>query len=377
MSSMSTSPPLPTPEEHVFINAQGERFHCTTFAPSSSCTPPSSGQETPTPLLLCVHGAGMSGDCFLRMAREVQRSIDKPDDTVANAASPPPGTIGRAPIPPSAYPMMGTNTEGYGEDVDMHVMTYDQRCHGRSTFLGGEDHLSIEVLTRDFLDVLQYAKTQLYPTSNIYVLGHSLGGAVVARALSGNKSALERVSGVLLVEVVEGTAQLSLQHMKAFLANRPETFPKVKDAETWFLRNGGMQSPQGAEVSVPPLLQQNPETGLWQWRTDIGKMERVWSGWFTGLDEAFISLPCAKMLCTANAERLDKPLTVAQMQGKFQFEVIGNGCGHYVMDDATLTIVAKVRRFVKRNEVLGQKLQLMNKHLCDQMRRTTAPPNCL
>ncbi|KAG5495391.1 hypothetical protein GH5_03052 [Leishmania sp. Ghana 2012 LV757] len=352
MSTMSTSPPLPAPEEHVFINARGERFQCTTFAPSSSCRPPTWSQDTPTPLLLCVHGAGMSGDCFVRMARELQRSFDKSDDTV-------------------------TNAEGYGEDVDMNIMTYDQRCHGRSTFVGGEDHLAIEVLMRDFLDVLQYAKTQLYPTGNVYVLGHSLGGAVVARALSGNKSALERVSGVLLVDIVEGTAQLSLQHMKAFLTNRPETFPEVKDAEVWFLRMGGMQNPQGAEVSVPPLLLQNDETGLWQWRTNIRKMESVWGGWFTGLDEAFISLPCAKMLCTANAERLDKALTVAQMQGKFQFEVIGNGCGHYVMDDATLTIVAKVRRFVKRNEALGQKLQLMNKHLSSQQRNTTASPNCL
>ncbi|CAJ1032403.1 Alpha/beta hydrolase family/Serine aminopeptidase, S33, putative [Leishmania lindenbergi] len=278
-------------------------------------------------------------------------------------------------MPRSAYEAMTSSAEAHGDDIDMHVMTYDQRCHGRSTFGGGEDHLSIEVLMRDFLDVLQYAKTELYPTSNFYVLGHSLGGAIVTRALSGNKSGLDRVSGVLLVDVVEGTAQLSLQHMKSFLKNRPNTFPEVKDAVVWFLRMGGMQNPDGAEVSVPPLLQQNPNTGLWEWRTDMHKMESVWDGWFTGLDEAFISLPCAKMLCTANAERLDKALTVAQMQGKFQFEVIGNGCGHYVMDDATQAIVTKVRRFVKRNEVLGQKVQLINRHLSGQMNNTTVPSN--
>ncbi|CAJ1991629.1 Alpha/beta hydrolase family [Leishmania donovani] len=374
MPGVSTSPPLPSPEDRVFVNAQGERFHCTTFAPSSSCVPPNSAHDARTPLLLCVHGAGMSGDCFLRMAREIQRHADKPGDVAAYTSSPP--RASDVPLmPPSAHAATATNAEAQGDDVDMHVMTYDQRCHGRSTFAGGEDHLSIEVLMRDFLDVLHYAKTELYPTSNVYVLGHSLGGAVVARALSGNKSALERVSGVLLVDVVEGTAQLSLQHMKSFLKNRPNTFPEVKDAEVWFLRMGGMQNPQGAEVSVPPLLQQNDKTGLWQWRTDIRKMESVWDGWFAGLDEAFISLPCAKMLCTANAERLDKTLTVAQMQGKFQFEVIGNGCGHYVMDDATSTVVAKVRRFVKRNEVLTQKLQLMNKNLSGQKNNTTVPPN--
>ncbi|KAG5496151.1 hypothetical protein JKF63_02452 [Porcisia hertigi] len=362
MPNVSTSLPLPPPVEHIFTNTHGEHFHCTIFAPAS-CTPSTLSQDRPAPVLLCVHGAGMSGDCFLQMAWELQRHTDKPDEGTTHTTSQLPCVVGVPPMPQSAYQAMVANAEAQGDDIEMHVMTYDQRCHGRSTFVGGEDNLTIEVLIRDFLDLLQYAKTELFPRSNIYVLGHSLGGAVVARALSGNKSGLERISGVLLVDVVEEKAQLSLQHMAAFLKNRPNTFPEVKDAEVWFLRMGGMHNPRGAEVSVPPLLEQNHDTGLWQWRTDIRKMESVWGRWFTGLDEAFISLPCAKMLCAASAERLDKALTVAQMQGKFQFEVIGNGCGHYVMDDATATIVAKVRRFVKRNEALAQKLRLINEKL--------------
>lgn len=370
---VSASPPVPAPVEHTFTNAQGEHFHCTTFAPAA----PQPSDAPAVPVLLCVHGAGMSGDCFVRMARELQRTGEGPatDATAPPQPHRPVGRIGVPPMPVSAYQAMVASAESQGDDMAMHVMTYDQRCHGRSTFAGGEEQLSIEVLMRDFLDVLQYAKKELHPESAFFVLGHSLGGAVVARALSSDKAALDRISGVVLLDVVEGTAQLSLQHMSAFLRNRPNTFPEVKDAETWFLRMGGMHSPQGAEVSVPPLLCRSSDPRLWQWRTDLRKMEGVWDEWFTGLDEAFVSLPCAKMLCTANAERLDKALTVAQMQGKFQFEVIGNGCGHYLMDDATATVVAKVRRFVKRNEVLAQKLRLMNKHLSGQMNNTTVPAN--
>lgn len=86
-------------------------------------------------------------------------------------------------------------------------------------------------------------------------------------------------------------------------------------------------------------------------------MENVWDGWFVGLDDAFIALPFPKMLCLANIERLDTKLIVAQMQGKFQFEVMGNNCGHYIMDDAPSALAAKIQRFVKRIEGMKETLQ--------------------
>ncbi|KAL7699969.1 hypothetical protein N2W54_004470 [Lotmaria passim] len=356
--STAASPASPSAEvDGVFTNAKGEQFHYTAFAPSLTTAPPSNADGN-VPVLLCVHGAGMSGDCFFRLARELQRHGNIADDSQASSLQP--FEKGLSGFSPSASLAMEAMAEARGEDMNMYVLTYDQRCHGQSTFDGGEDHLEIEVLMEDFLAFLQFAKQELYPNSHFFLMGHSLGGAVVARALSSQKAAQDRISGVLMIETVEGTAQMSLAHMAEYLKKRPNCFPSLEDAEAWFVRFGGMQSVQGAAVSVPPLLTQNKETGLWQWRTDLRKMESVWGRWYKGLDEAFVSLPCAKMLCTANTERLDKALTVAQMQGKFQFEVIGGGCGHYVMDDATNTLAAKVRRFVKRNEVLAQKLRLMN-----------------
>ncbi|KPA84609.1 hypothetical protein ABB37_01135 [Leptomonas pyrrhocoris] len=379
MSAASSPTSFRTESDGFFTNAEKEEFHYTVFAPSRTAPPPAETDGS-VPVLLCVHGAGMSGDCFFRLARELQRRSEVSKDDQVSSPLPPPASSGKGlpPMSESASLAMEAVAEVRGDDMDMHILTYDMRCHGQSTFAGGENHLDMEVLMEDFLNFLRYAKEELFPNSHFFLLGHSLGGAVVARALSGNKAAQKRVSGFLMVDTVEGTAQMSLAHMSDYLKRRPSYFPAVDDAVAWFLHFGGMQSAQGAAVSVPPLLKQNPTTGQWHWRTDLHKMEAVWGGWFKGLDDAFVSLPCAKMLCTANAERLDKALTVAQMQGKFQFEVIGNGCGHYVMDDATATLAAKVRRFVKRNELLAQKLRYLNMTVPKDYLSTTTtakPPN--
>ncbi|CAC5368175.1 PPME1 [Mytilus coruscus] len=50
------------------------------------------------------------------------------------------------------------------------------------------------------------------------------------------------------------------------------------------------------------------------WRIDLGKTEPFWKGWFQGLSEKFLSCDCPKMLLLAGVDRLDKELTIGQMQ---------------------------------------------------------------
>lgn len=52
-------------------------------------------------------------------------------------------------------------------------------------------------------------------------------------------------------------------------------------------------------------------------------------GWFEGLSDLFLSLPAAKLLLLAGTDRLDKPLMIGQMQGKFQLVVLP-AVGHTV-----------------------------------------------
>ncbi|CAJ0913558.1 13713_t:CDS:2, partial [Entrophospora sp. SA101] len=73
--------------------------------------------------------------------------------------------------------------------------------------------------------------------------------------------------------------------------------------------------------------------------------------WFTGLSEKFLSARAAKLLLLAGTDRLDKPLTIAQMQGKYQL-IIFPDVGHMLHEDAPGKTASTLVEFWKRNERL-------------------------
>lgn len=60
-----------------------------------------------------------------------------------------------------------------------------------------------------------------------------MGGAVVVHATPLLLKDKYRVSGVAVLDVVEGTALDALPHMPAVLNSRPEGFESVSDAIEW------------------------------------------------------------------------------------------------------------------------------------------------
>jgi protein phosphatase methylesterase 1 len=73
--------------------------------------------------------------------------------------------------------------------------------------------------------------------------------------------------------------------------------------------------------------------------------------WFSGLSDKFLSARAAKLLILAGTERLDKPLTIAQMQGKFQMHVY-NESGHAVQEDEPERMATQLVEFSTRNQRL-------------------------
>ena len=51
------------------------------------------------------------------------------------------------------------------------------------------------------------------------------------------------------------------------------------------------------------------------WRVNLKETECYWQGWFSGLSKLFLTLSVPKMLILAGVDRLDKELTIGQMQG--------------------------------------------------------------
>ncbi|POM65569.1 Protein phosphatase methylesterase, partial [Phytophthora palmivora] len=150
------------------------------------------------------------------------------------------------------------------------VHAFDLRGHGQ-THTSNDDDLSIDTLVQDTLHVLDHVippKTDGADQENpqTIIVGHSLGGALGVRvAATGRVPSLE---GVMVIDVVEGTAMASLKHMGAILERRPSRFRSYKDAIHWALHSGTVHNPEAVEVSIPSQLKQL-EDGSLVWKTDL------------------------------------------------------------------------------------------------------------
>ena len=74
-------------------------------------------------------------------------------------------------------------------------------------------------------------------------------------------------------------------------------------------------------------------------------------GWFSGLSSLFLGTPCPKLLILAGTDRLDRELTIAQMQGKFQMNVV-YGAGHVLQEDCPDKACDVLRTFLTHHLLL-------------------------
>ena len=318
--------------QELYLEEQSERGHAKFHV---YVTPPKSSKA---PLLVLHHGAGSSALSFALFAREIQKHLP-----------------------------------------DTGILAVEARDHG-SVVWGPDGHvdtdLSIETLSQDLVDMVRLTKLRMgwekMPT--IVLVGHSLGGAVVTHTAS-NDSLGNSLLGYTVIDVVEGSAIEALKHMNSYLATRPTSFPSIESAIDWHIRSRTLRNPQAAHASVPSLLLQTP-SGAWTWRTGLATTEQYWGNWFTGMSSKFLSAKGAKLLLLAGTDRLDKELTIGQMQGtysrldirhyhldmfdlqsitnatftgKFQLQVFP-AAGHFVQEDQPEKTAEVIAEFIKRND---------------------------
>jgi protein phosphatase methylesterase 1 len=293
--------------------------------------PSTSPSQAPPPVLICVHGAGMSSMSFGPVAAIISAAQVSDEHPFA-----------------------------------CRVVSIDLPCHGDSA--NGPDAeagLTLDNIVAHFVATVAQLKCSIFPkTERFYYAGHSLGGSVVAFGAT-NSAIASFLGGVVMLDIVENVAKLSLRYMNSVLDKRPTSFVSLREAAHWFVTHGGMYNESIAQLTTPYLLRQDGEHGPFFWRTDLRKTERCWSSWFEGLDKRFVTLTCPKMLLLAATDRLDNELTTAHMQGKFQLEVVGTQ-GHYVMEDEPTIVAAKLMRFICRVDLLSAKLSLINRRLNTQ-----------
>jgi protein phosphatase methylesterase 1 len=225
----------------------------------------------------------------------------------------------------------------------------DLRGHGNTRTSNSTD-LSIDILVSDVVNVL----CKFYGENRKLILvGHSLGGSIATRCITDLQKQFQ-VKGLVVLDLVEGSAIGNLQFLKNVLDKRPQTFPTLQHAIKWTVNSGIVKNLMSARISVPSQFVTN-EQNQYEWRTKLEKTEPYWSEWFTGLSDAFLNCGVAKMLVLANTDRLDQTLLIANMQGKFQLKVLKDDhIGHFVHEDVPKETSDALLSFFNRVHMLSQ-----------------------
>lgn len=281
--------------------------------------------------------------------------------------------------------------------VNCRTLAMDIRGHG-NTKTKDEFDLSAETLSNDVGKVIAAVYEDDPPP--IILMGHSMGGAIAVHAAY--NQLIPSLIGLVVIDVVEGTAMDALSSMQSFLRGRPKTFTTLENAIEWCVRSGQVRNVESARVSMPgqivncdtgelatndilnyspstssssssssitcnpnQILEEDSENGehthpesfktppkeplkpKYKWRIDLAKTESHWPGWFKGLSNLFLSCSVPKLLILAGIDTLDRDLTVGQMQGKFQMQVLPQ-CGHAVHEDVPDKVAEVLASFMVR-----------------------------
>ena len=192
------------------------------------------------PNLVCLHGAGHSGLSFA--------------------------------------PLAGINKK-------YRTISFDFRGHGFNTMSEGED-LSQETLIRDTIRVLEFVNEK-FPGECMVVVGHSMGGSIATKTVAEvfkNKDTypvlFDLIQGLIVIDVVEGTAMEALPFMENFVKSRPKKFNSVEEGIEYFYKSGTIKNLESARISVPPLLKEVEKDGnkIFEWKTNLLSSQKYWTG---------------------------------------------------------------------------------------------------
>ncbi|KAL6949853.1 hypothetical protein ACO0QE_000516 [Hanseniaspora vineae] len=276
------------------------------------------------PILIFHHGAGSSGLTFAQLCSHLNQSYQ--------------GRVG--------------------------YLVYDARGHGQTEYTGEDSSrqdFSLSEFIQDEYDILEdfyhnkvkphfHNDTELLSKVKLLLVGHSLGGSIATFLFdhiskrSQNEELYKKIMGVVMLDIVEEAAIAALNTMDRFLAQTPHSFEELSDAIDWHVVRGMPHKRNSAEISVPPLFNEEIERV-----TNLKVFERYWGSWFTGLSSKFVEISTSKLLILAGNENLDKELIVGQMQGKYQL-VVFQKSGHFIQEDCPRETAITLQDFIQRND---------------------------
>lgn len=240
------------------------------------------------------------------------------------------------------------------------VVSFDFRGHGFNTESAAD--LSTETLVNDTIEVMKKVD-EMFPKETMIVIGHSIGGAIAVKTLCkifSNKNDYEKlydkIVGLIIIDVVEGSAMDALPVMMQIIANRKESFDSIEEAIK-YMSQTQIRNIQSLRMSLPPCLKKDPQTNKYVWKTNLKETEKFWNEWYKNLSYNFLSIRIPKALLLTDCSTLDTPLTIAHMQGKFKLTVI-KGTGHFVHEDNPRGVEELVLDFLGAFRLVGKKEEI-------------------
>ncbi|KAK7836253.1 protein phosphatase methylesterase 1 [Quercus suber] len=207
------------------------------------------------------------------------------------------------------------------------VVAMDMRGHGKSS-AENELDLSIETMCDDVVAVVKEMYGDSPPA--IVLVGHSMGGSVAVHVAA--KKSLPSLAGLIVVDVVE---------------------------IEWSIKGGSLRNVDSARVSIPATLKYDDSKKCYTHRARLVETEQYWRGWYEGLSEKYLSCTAPKLLLLAGTDRLDRALTIGQMQGKFQMVVVRH-TGHAIQEDVPEEFATLVLNFISRNRIGPHGVEMSN-----------------
>lgn len=124
----------------------------------------------------------------------------------------------------------------------------------------------------------------------------------------------ERMKGLIVIDVCEGSALEALPHMEAFEMNRKVQFKTIEDAIKYNIASNMIRNKTSSRISTPTTLverKSNKGTIFYVWRFNRMESKKYWLGWFKGINKAFLGCKCSKILMTSEKGRMDKEFIIA------------------------------------------------------------------
>ncbi|XP_034413610.1 protein phosphatase methylesterase 1-like [Cyclopterus lumpus] len=276
-------------------------------------------------------------------------------------------------------------TTAIGSRVSCRVLAMDLRGHG-DTLVHHREDFSTHTMSSDVANVIRACYGETPPP--IVLIGHGVGGAIAVHTAS--NMVLPTATGLVVIDVVEGSATEALHSIQNFLKERPKSFKSMDHAIEWSVNSGQITNLESAKVSmvgqikrsevveeaalddpVGPVtdvvVEGNGESddrsgdkddevrlsegqSVYVWRVDLSKSEKYWDGWFRGTSNLFLACNLPKLMLLAGIDRLDRDLTIGQMQGRFMMQVLPPS-GHAVHENKPEKVAEAVASFLLRHKL--------------------------